>query len=577
MKIIKRTFRIAFKFAPLFTIGIFLLGIVQAMGNGFLVIQTQNVFDSISQAIVNEQSIDTALFLLILLFIVIIVIHLLNGLQNYLYDVYIMTLRNKLAYLLSEKASKINPILYEDADFLDLTNKAKVGMENSIELILVVGDIFTYYMPYFIFMMFYLYHIQKVFIIFIFLLFVPILIAQTVRVKLFSNLENSLANDRRQLKYFDSCISDKQYVKECRVLNANNFFIKKLKDLLAQVNKREYKANVKMNMIETILEFITLVGYICILIILVISFSNRQISLGAFAAIYSSLSKIFNMMEEILRYHIGKLSENIGSIHNFILYLNYEEMECERHHQEINSIELKHVSFHYPHVRKKVLDDINLKIVKNQTIALVGDNGSGKTTLSKIIMGLYPPTEGEVVLNHGENLNDVDYRKSCLFQKFQKYKLNLSTNIEISDLDNKGDIQSQIENFNLQEIDKSKILSPDFGGIDLSIGQWQRVSMARAFYRDSNFIILDEPTASIDPIEENLFYQKFHDLCIGKTALIITHHLVSAKYADLIVVLDKGVIVEQGTHQQLMNRRGKYYKMFHSQLQSYEMEEGKKT
>lgn len=100
--------------------------------------------------------------------------------------------------------------------------------------------------------------------------------------------------------------------------------------------------------------------------------------------------------------------------------------------------------------------------------------------------------------------------------------------------------------------------------------------MARA-YRDSNFIILDEPTASIDPIEENLFYQKFHDLCIGKTALIITHHLVSAKYADLIVVLDKGVIVEQGTHQQLMNRRGKYYKMFHSQLQSYEMEEGKKT
>lgn len=571
MRIIKRTFGMAFKLAPLFTVSIFMIGIMQAIGNGFLVIQTQNVFDSISKAMMDEQYVNTALLLLILLFLVMIIIHLLNGLQNYLYDVYIMTLRNKLTYVLSEKASKIDPLSYEDADFLDLTNKAKLGKENSIELILVVGDIFTYYLPYFIYMMFYLYRIQKIFVIFIILLFIPIMFAQVVRVHLFSNLESKLANPRRQLKYFDSCISDKQYVKESRALNANNFFVKKLKSLLVKVNKQEFKANIKMNVIETILEFVTLIGYICILIILVISFSNRQISLGAFAAIYSSLSKIFNMMEEILRYHIGQLSENIGSIHNFILFLDYKEMSYKKNHQEIDSIELKHVSFHYPNVKKKVLDDINLKITKNQTIALVGDNGSGKTTLSKIIMGLYKPTDGEVVFNQRENMKDIDYQKSCLFQKFQKYKLSLDMNVKISDLDKKMNIQNQIECFNLQGIDHDMILSPDFGGIDLSIGQWQRVSMARAFYRNSNFMILDEPTASIDPIEENLFYEKFHELCANKTTLIITHHLVSAKHADVIIVLEKGVLVEQGSHQELMDMRGKYYKMFSAQQQSYEL------
>ena len=570
MNIVKKTFGLAFRYAPFFTIGIFLLGFLQSMGSGIIVLQTQRVFDIIGSAITNKNNVDPALCSLIILFVIMMILHLLNGLQNYLYDVYIMFTRNKFSQIMSDKSSRINAEAYEKAAFLDLLNKAKIGMENSVELILVFGDIFTYYLPYFIFMMIYLVNIQTSFILFLLLIFLPVLLSQIIRIKLFSNLEHQSANYRRQLSYFDSCICDKEYIKETRSLNATTFFIGKLKELLKNINTIETSVNKKMSLVEMLLDFMTLAGYLCILMMLIICLKNGDISLGAFAAIYSSLSRIFQMMEEILRYHIGQLSENIGSIQNFISFLEYEERTDSKKEQRLTSLKLHHVDYQYPETEREVLKDINLELHANQSIAVVGKNGSGKTTLSKILLGLYTPTRGELILNGEVCENKANLQTACLFQNFQRYKLNLLENIKISDLDSTASVDNLLSYFNLNQLDPKIVLSPDFGGADLSIGQWQRVSMARAFYKKADFIVLDEPTASIDPIEENSFYEKFHDLSSDKTSIVIIHHLVSAKYADLILVMENGQITERGTHEELMKQKGIYYTMFTTQKDSYE-------
>lgn len=183
---------------------------------------------------------------------------------------------------------------------------------------------------------------------------------------------------------------------------------------------------------------------------------------------------------------------------------------------------------------------------------------------------MYTPTRGELILNGEVCGNKANLQTACLFQNFQRYKLNLLENIKISDLDSTASVDNLLSYFNLNQLDPKIVLSPDFGGADLSIGQWQRVSMARAFYKKADFIVLDEPTASIDPIEENSFYEKFHDLSSDKTSIVITHHLVSAKYADLILVMENGQITERGTHEELMKQKGIYYTMFTTQKDSYE-------
>lgn len=568
MKIISRIFKLVVSFSPFFTFCIFLIGTIQALGNGFVVLQTQRMFDVVSYALGNQASIQQALNSIIILFGIIIAIQLLNGLQNYLYDVYIHLMKNKLGNYLSEKSAFIEPICYEDPAFLNLQNKAKQGMNNCIELVLVFGDIFTFYLPYFLFMLVYLMRINKSFGLFIVFIFIPVLLSQIIRIKLFSKLEDNIAQARRQQEFFDSCISEKVYVKETRSLNASSFFVKKLQSVLKNINKMETKTNLKMNSIEVILDLITLIGYISIIITLFVSFRNHAISLGVFVAIYTSIRKVFNMMEEIIRYHIGGIAENIGSIKNFIALIDFKDMAVNNETTEFESIELKNVSFRYPG-GSDILKNIHLKIDKNQKVAIVGNNGSGKTTLSKILLGLYLPTSGTTLVN-GEISTMRKIKKTALFQNFQKYKMTLSENIRISDLSNDEYIEPLCEYFNLQLNLSSIILSPEFDGIDLSIGEWQRISMARAFFKSADFVIMDEPTASIDPIEENNFYIKFKNICEFKTSVIITHHLASCKYSDLIIMLEAGEIIEYGTHEALMNKQGQYFKLFSSQKSAYE-------
>jgi ATP-binding cassette subfamily B protein len=215
---------------------------------------------------------------------------------------------------LNKKAARLNPIFFENSQELDMLNKAKEGKDTSIDVILIFGDIFTYYIPYFIFIGIYLNNVNKKFTLFILIIFLPVMISQIIRTKLFTNLEDKSAPIRRKFNHYDSCISNISYAKETIVLGAVPFFIRKYKTALQALNKEATEASRKANIIELGLVCITSCGYLVILYMLFAALLSKEIPIASFATVYATISSLFGMMGEIVQYNIGGIAENYGKV-----------------------------------------------------------------------------------------------------------------------------------------------------------------------------------------------------------------------------------------------------------------------
>jgi ATP-binding cassette subfamily B protein len=244
---------------------------------------------------------------------------------------------------------------------------------------------------------------------------------------------------------------------------------------------------------------------------------------------------------------------------------------------------MKNVSFTYPLAESPSITDINLKRTQGETVAIVGENGAGKSTLVRLMIGLYKPCTGTVTFG-GLNTSDTPLKTlfkhiSGVFQKFQRYQLTLRENIQMGDKSSSEEISraltqaGMLENGELDPATYPKgydtMLGREFDGVDLSGGQWQRVAIARGLYRAHNIVVLDEPTAAIDPIEESKIYEKFIEISQNKTAIIVTHRLGSTKIADRVIVMEKGKITDIGNHEELLAKGGAYATMFHAQAEWY--------
>src|SRR6202790_3830615 len=245
--------------------------------------------------------------------------------------------------------------------------------------------------------------------------------------------------------------------------------------------------------------------------------------------------------------------------------------------------EFKNVSFSYPGSSKLILNNISFRLEPSERIALVGKNGQGKTTIVKLLTRLYEPTSGQILLDGIDireyNLEDLWREIGVIFQDFMRYELPCSENIAIGRIEerkNSSRIHAAAHKSLADEVIRGlpnhyeQRLGCRFeGGVDLSGGEWQKIALARAYLRDSQLLILDEPTASLDARSEHEVFERFSELTEGKMALLITHRLSTVKIADRILVLENGKIAEQGCHEQLIKTGGGYAEMFELQAASY--------
>ena len=240
---------------------------------------------------------------------------------------------------------------------------------------------------------------------------------------------------------------------------------------------------------------------------------------------------------------------------------------------------IQNVYFTYPYTQKEVLRDISFEVKKGEIIAIVGENGSGKTTLVKLINRLYQPTKGQVSVNNiSISRFDVEaLRKkiTVIFQQFAKYYTTVEENIQFADVHNneqptrleKSVAYARADQFidHLPAKQATQLGRIFENGEELSGGQWQKLALARAFYKEADIIVLDEPTSMIDPLAEDEIFANLRTVAKNKILLLITHRIYNLKMCDRILVMDKGRLVEMGSHQELMAQKGRYWTMFNKQ------------
>lgn len=248
------------------------------------------------------------------------------------------------------------------------------------------------------------------------------------------------------------------------------------------------------------------------------------------------------------------------------------------------SILLKNVGFTYPNGSKKIIEALNLEIKAGEKIAIVGENGAGKTTLVKLLSNIYPVTEGDILIN-GQNLQSIDAESwfknlGVLYQDYNTYDdLTVRENVALGSIlrpINEAEVKASVEKSDalgfIEEFPNQfeQILSERYeGGIRPSTGQWQKIAIARFFYRNAPILILDEPTASIDAVSEANIFDRIYKFIENKTVIIISHRFATVRNADRIIVFDKGKIIEEGSHAELMSLDGKYANAFRLQAKGY--------
>lgn len=260
-------------------------------------------------------------------------------------------------------------------------------------------------------------------------------------------------------------------------------------------------------------------------------------------------------------------------------YMTYGKKELDL--SDKFEIEFKNVSFKYPNTESYALKNINIKINNGEHLAVVGRNGSGKTTFIKLMCRLYDVTDGEILIN---DVNIKEYSKdsiinlySVVFQDFQMFSIPLKDNVCAGEKCNKDRLYNCLDNSNVHDRveqmpeKESTYLYKDIdeNGVEISGGEAQKLALARALYKNSPVVILDEPTAALDPVAENEIYNRFNSFVDNKTAIYISHRLSSCVFCSRIAVFDKSKLVETGTHQELLNANGKYSELWNAQAKYY--------
>ena len=396
--------------------------------------------------------------------------------------------------------------------------------------------------------------------------------------------------DRRQMAYYSDTLVNKDTVKELKLFGLSDTFIFNYNKVFQRYFGGIKRLTVSEGIWNICISLVTTLVNCALFFFIAFTVTMGSGKIGDYSLYTGALTSIAAAVASMVT-TVSTIYEGSLFIDNMIVFMNEKQTivpsvakpyKVEKHSP--HTIEFKNVSFRYPGTQRDVIKNISFKVCSGDTVVLVGLNGAGKTTLLKLLTRLYDPTEGVILLD-GIDIREYDVSSlydmyGVIFQDFGKYAFSVSENISFGDVEREFDAERVRESARSSAADEFIQKLPhgydtplmrvfDRNGIEPSIGQWQKLAIARAFYSDSDVLILDEPTASLDAIAEQEIFNQLNALRKDKTTFFVSHRLSSATMATKILVIDGGVLVEEGTHAELMAKSGIYHKLFTTQANRY--------
>jgi len=393
---------------------------------------------------------------------------------------------------------------------------------------------------------------------------------------------------RRQLDYLRVLGGSKEAAKELKLFGLKNFLSERFTRLSDEIYEQNIALNRRKLVAGAALSMIGTAGYYSAYVFVIWRTASGALSIGSMTFLTLAIQQASSNIEQIFSTIAG-----IGDQALFLTdLLAFFEMKPTIRSKPnalpaprpiIRGVEFRNVSFSYPGNSRRVLDSINFHLHTGERLALIGENGQGKTTIVKLITRLYDPTEGQILLDGVDlreyDLEDLHREIGVIFQDFMRYEMTALENIAVGRVEEIGNLellksaaQKSMADLTIGRLPLgyNQMLGRRFDqGVDLSGGEWQKVALARAYLRDAQLLILDEPTAALDARTEFEVFHRFAELTTGKMALFISHRFSTVRSADRILVLANGRIAEEGTHDQLASLGGRYAEMFEMQASSY--------
>jgi ATP-binding cassette subfamily B protein len=494
---------------------------------------------------------------------------------------------NHVSIKLMEHATSLDLVSFEDPVFYDKMERARrqttgrlgmlaglAGMAQQVLTLISLLSAVLFYYPWLLLLLA--------------AATLPVFLGETRFAMLNYSMLYRYTPERRELDYLRYLGASNESAKEVKIFGIGKYLVDRSRALFERFYAENKHLAVHRAWHGTLLNLVPTGAYYFAYALIILRALAGKLSVGDLTLLVGAFSRARTIMESLVSGLVG-ISEQALFIKDLFDFFETEPAIYSR----INAIpaprpirdgfEFSNVSFAYAGSAKRVLQDINFRFYPEEKIALVGENGAGKTTLVKLLARLYDPTEGRILLD-GVDLRDYqveDLRQEIgvIFQDYMRYDALALQNIgfgRIDEVENRERVVRSAEKSLAAAVVDSlpggyrQMLGRRFeGGVDLSTGQWQKISLARAYMRDAQILILDEPTASLDARAEFQVYQRFVDLTAGKMAILISHRFSTVRMADRILVLEHGRIVEQGSHRQLVALGGKYAELFELQAAGY--------
>lgn len=488
----------------------------------------------------------------------------------------------QLGIELGEKGGRLSLIQYEDVEINNRLKRAQDCIEHgrfsdlSLSVFNILAEVLKVGSTLFILARF-----SPLLALVSLLSVVPYFVVRLIRGKEFYELKKYQAAGERRRNYLYDLFGDKRVVKELRILGIESYIEEKLYQTRDAMNQELWDFKKRDICSFLLCEILCKCGYVLSIIIAILLLLNHRLDFGMLAASLVAFTS-FQLAAKYFLISLGRIPECAAFVRDYYDFIDIDEdvHGTEKFEPNFDKINVKNVCFAYPNTDHLTISDISLDIKKNESIAIVGNNGSGKTTLVKLLTDLYKVQEGEILYGT-QNIKDLETKEfyqnvSIVSQDFVKYEMTLQENIGISDwkqMGNTDKIQELLKQMDLPELSEvdalNTLLGSEFDGRDLSIGQWQKLAIARGMFKESSIIVLDEPTAALDPIMETTILKMFLQIAKEKTAIIVSHRIGICREVDKIIVMKKGKVVEIGNHDELLAKKGEYYQLYKMQQKWY--------